>query len=808
MMKYLFRLCGLSALFCWLIAAPAQPSGPVISKIEIKHIGPASVSDAMIRANIRVKPGDQFLRIAVDDDVRSLYGTGLFYNIRVGEEMTPDGMVLTYVVQPKPRLTAIKYTGNKKYAEKKFKKIVSSKVGDPLDEQKLFSDTQAIQKLYQGAGYPRTEVKYVLNIDENSGRGTATFEIQESPKVKIHDVVFVGAQAFDQKKLRGEIKTRRHWFWSWLTGSGVLKDDQFEEDKEKLADFYRDHGYIDFEIKDVELLHPSPKWMDIHFIISEGTQYRVGSVKFTGNKIFTYVEITNGVRKVQSMRTGKTQFGRNGLPMDVGDVFTPKGLHKDTEMVGDFYGSRGYIDVQPPRNLNVVKIPNTETGTMDLDFQIDEGQKSYIEKVEIRGNTKTKDKVIRRELAVSPGEVFDLVKMKLSKDRLEGLGYFSKVDARPESTDVPNRKNLVIGVDEGTTGHITMGAGFSTVDSVVGYVELNQGNFDLFHWEPPWFQGGGQKFRIRIQTGTVRQDYLIGFTEPWFLGKKLKLDVELYYHDLAYLSPNDLYTEERGGGKVSLTRALGSDFIIGSVSYAIENLGIQLTSDAQPHGPRYGFQQGNVPDDMLKEKGYSVLNRIGSSLAIDTRNSAKLPNHGQRSEISSELVLGDRQYFKLESKTAWYFPGLAKGHVLELGARTGAATGIGSDDVPFYDRYYLGGLDSLRGFKLREVSPRQAGIEEPIGGDTYWFGTAEYSIPIFEQEHGVGVRVALFYDIGAVASQSYSYSTDYLDNWGIGLRLNLPIGPLRLDYGIPITTDQYNSSQGRFQFGVGYTHEF
>src|SRR5206468_3912786 len=203
----------------------------------------------------------------------------------------------------------------------------------------------------------------------------------------------------------------------------------------------------------------------------------------------------------------------------------------DLQAIEDFYGSKGYIDVRVAADKN----PNTEKGTMDLVYQIlneDKG-KSYIEKIEIRGNTKTKDRVIRRELAVSPGEVFDMVRVKVSKQRLEGLQYFEKVDARAEPSDIsPNRKNLVIGVDEKNTGNLTMGAGFSSVDSIVGFVELSQGNFDLFH--PPTFTGGGQKFRLRVQIGTERQDYIVSFIEPWFLGRKLSFGTELYYRDLNF----------------------------------------------------------------------------------------------------------------------------------------------------------------------------------------------------------------------------------------------------------------------------------
>jgi outer membrane protein insertion porin family len=810
----------------------AQFSGSKIAKIEIRHRGPVTVSDELIRANIRVKVGDPYLVPAVDDDVRNLYSTGFFYNIQVGREEGTNGFTLVYVLQEKPRLTELKFRGNKKFSDAKLRKKITTKVNEPLDERKLFTDTQTIQEMYQKAGYPRTEVKYEPVIEEAAGRATVTFVITESPKVKIVEVNFVGANAFKESKLRKVIKTRRRWMFSWITQSGYFKDDVLEDDKEKLAEFYHDHGYIDFDIKDVKIVNPTPRSMIIRFIIYEGQQYKVGSVKFTGNKLFTTNDIVKGMR---ALHRGKAKLGPNGLEMDVGDVFTPKGFSKIIEQVEDFYGSRGYIDVsQSARNLNVLKIPNTESGTMDIEFQIDEGQKSYIEKIEIRGNINTKDKVIRRELAVSPGEVFDMVRVKVSKERLEGLQYFEpgKVDARPEPTDPPiaGRKNLVVGVEEKNTGNVQLGAAFSSIDEIVGFAELNQGNFDIFN--PPTFRGGGQKFRLRIAVGTVRQDYIVTFVEPWFLGRKLALSIDAYHTEKNYQSLEDIYDETRTGASVGLTRALGSDFLIGSVGYTIEDVGISLNNGF--HGPINGTGQGpgsssgdptgggvrqipaNVPPSILNEVGHHLLSRVRTSIAFDTRGGGLLPNKGQRTEVMAEVVGGvlggDKDFYKLHLQSAWYFRGFGPGHVLEVAGRSGVAASLDSQDVPFYERWYLGGLNTLRGYKYRSISPREGDFTEPVGGDTYWFGYAEYSIPIFQQdkERGVGVRLAAFYDVGNVESGSFDYYHlhHFNDNWGIGLRLNLPIGPLRLDYGVPITHDQDNGSSGRFQFGVGYTREF
>jgi outer membrane protein insertion porin family len=816
-MRLLLRLCGLLLLLAWLPAGWTQTAPPKVSQINIKHIGPPSASDGLIRSNLRVKVGDDYLRTAIDDDVRNLYATGFIYNIQVEAEETAAGVAITYKVQGKPRLVGMTFQGNTKFKDAKLLKQLTSKVGEPLDERKLFTDAQGIEKLYQKKGYPRTRAKYVLNIDETAGRGTAAFQITESPKVKILEVDFVGAKAFPVKKLRKVIKTRKHWMFSWITSSGTFKEDQFDEDKEKLTTFYRDAGYIDFEIKDVQFISPTPQTMIIRFILSEGSQYKVGAVKFTGNKLFSTADITAGLRAVHQRSRSKAKIGPNGLPLDVGSIFTPGGLTKDTEAIEDFYGAQGYIDVRAAsRNLSVVKIPNTQSGTMDLEFQIEEGQKSYIEKIEIHGNIKTKDKVIRRELAVSPGELFDMVRVKLSKQRLEGLGYFDRVETRPEPTDVPNRKNLVVDVDEISTGRMSFGAGFSSVDSLVGMVEYNESDFNLSHpFERPWFRGGGQKLRLRVTIGTERQDYEATFIEPWFLDRKLQLSVSAFYHDYAFLSPNTLYDETRLGAKVGIERALGSDYLRGGLSYTIEDVGIKYASGALPAPP--WPEPGNVPPDISSQLGYHLESSLGASLAYDTRNSVKLPDKGQRTSLTAQMtggpLGGNETFYKLELTSARYFRGFLPGHVLEIGARTGVAQALGSSpDVPFFERYYLGGPRSLRGFKYNYVSPRQhipnsqfVYYDEPVGGDTYWMATAEYSIPIFEQERGIGVRFAMFYDIGSVGSAPYDFNVNnFSDNWGLGLRLNLPIGPLRLDYGIPIHHDQFNSSSGQFQFGVGY----
>ncbi len=770
----------------WLLVflfTPALFAQQRVESIEVRHVGPAAASDELIRANIRVKVGDTYTRTGVDDDVRTLYATGLFRNIRVLEERTADGIKLAYEVQGKPVLTDISFEGNKKYKNKKLLKKVTSKIGEPLDDRKLFTDSQEIQKLYEKAGHQKTTAKARTQIDEQAGRGKVVFEIHETPKIKIERVDFAGADAFTQKKLRKVIKTRRRWMFSWLTGSGVLKEDQFEEDKEKLAEFYRNEGYIDFEIKDVQFEYPDPEHMIIRFLISEGQQYKVGSVQFKGNEEFPTEQIMKGDKSSK------------GVEMGIGSTFSPKSLDADIQNIRDFYGSRGYIDA----GVKAVTIPNTERGTVDMVYEI-EGEDqgiSRIEKIEIKGNTKTKDKVIRRELAVAPGEVFDMVRVRRSKSRLEQMRYFDKVETEIEPTGVPNAKNLIIDVEEGPTGNFEFGAGFSSVDNLVGLIGYREGNFDLFN--PPFFRGGGQKFRITAQIGTRRRDFQISFTEPWFLNRRLSFGTDLYWREFSYYS--DLYDLSQIGGRLSLTKALGSEFLIGGISYTMEEIGIDDVDD-------------DAPLVIKEEPSSQWISKFGTSLAWDTSNSVELPNRGQRTELLSELAGpfgGEADFYKLELRSFWYFPGFWEKHVLEVGGQIGTVEEWGrSDRVPLFDRFFLGGISSLRGYKYHGVGPHVG--DEPVGGNTMWYGTVEYSLPVAPALERL--RFAVFYDIGMVYQDAYSFDTlpgqrTYNDNWGVGLRLNIPrLGPLRLDYGIPITHDRDASGSGRFQFSVGFSRKY
>ena len=789
-MKHLARIIAMLCVCLAAVPARAQEeTGPIVREIKVEFEGPETVNRNVVISNVRTAVGSPRVRAVIEQDVRNLIGTGYFFDVRVAEEAVPDGVRVIFRVQGKATLREVVFEGSKRYKVERLRREVTQKPGDILDSYKAHQDALKIVEMYQKAGYADTKVEPKITVDRDTGKAILRYVITEGERVFLKRIVIHGNKAIPtssglawwHKGLLQQIKTRHHWWGSWLSGTGVIKDEQLREDLEKLREIYHSKGYIDMEVRGTRTERINPKWMILHIEIYEGVQYKAGEIKIEGTKVFPVADV------------------RKRLKMTTGQIFTPDGLSKDTKALEDFYGERGYLDT----GVHCVRTPNVETGRIDLHYTIQEGELNYIELIEIRGNTKTKDKVIRRELAVAPGDVYNTVRVDRSVDRLKNLGFFSKVEPRPEPTPIPNRKNLSINLEEQRTGNITFGAGFSSIDSLVGFIEVTQGNFDLFNF--PNFTGAGQKARLRVQFGLERQDYLLSFTEPWFLERQISFGFDLFHQEANYYS--DYYDESRSGGALRLGKAI-NQFLRLDLQYSIQSISEQIG--------------GFVSEELRSQSGSNVRSAVQATLTYDHRDNVFLTTRGNRTEVTAELAGGpfggDVSIYKLNAKTTWFFP-VFQGHVLQLlgaggivdaygnskvGRTVEEITGTGTNvvqvnDVPLFDRYFLGGANTLRGFGYRDVGPRDL-YGEPIGGNTYIHGTAEYTIPIVER-----IRFAVFFDIGQVERDAYSVDFSNLkSDAGVGLRLNLPIGPLRLDYGYPIMSDALTGRSGKIQFSVGY----
>jgi outer membrane protein insertion porin family len=417
-------------------------------------------------------------------------------------------------------------------------------------------------------------------------------------------------------------------------------------------------------------------------------------------------------------------------------------------------------------------------------YTIEEGTRSFVNRINIEGNTRTKDKVIRREVLVAPGDVFNTVRVDITKKRLENLGYFAKVETYPEETDIPGRKDLTILVQEKRTGSLSFGGGFSTVDKLVGFAELTQGNFDLFNW--PSFTGGGQKFRLRLQYGTERKDFILTITEPYFLDRRLSLSGQAFYTEANYLSSQ--YDQRNYGISIELRKPLNT-YTYATLGYTLQDIDI---FNVDPSASEF----------IQTQKGSSVESKLFTSVVLDTRDSALLSRRGQRVTFSPLLaggfLGGDTQIYGFDLEGSQYFH-LPKDTILLINGEIGTVSQWGAgNEVPIYERLFLGGSNNLRGFPFREVGPQDEN-GEPVGGQTMARTTIEWTFPLIEKARG-----ALFYDMGFVNSEAWSFGFNHMaSDIGIGLRLDLPIGPLRLDYGYPVMRDGYNGG-GHFNFNVGY----
>jgi outer membrane protein insertion porin family len=758
------------ACFCTLFtvvivraqAPPSAPGPPVIRAMEVEYTGPATISKERILAQMRIKVGQVYSNEIVQEDIKALYKTGFIRNVRIFAQPQGDGVKVIVAVQTRGIVREIEITGAERIKPKRLRKEIKVKLNHAVDEQALEESREKIIEVYQGHGYNDVSVEFRVDpIDEKRGTARVVFTVNEGVKGAISKIEFEGNAHISDRTLRKQMKTRGRTLVYFMDKTGRLDEVQLEQDMDKIREYYQNKGFIDVEIKEVRKDRTPKGPMIITIVIAEGPQYHVRKLTISGYEHSTDTKI------------------RAFIKMKEGSIYSPKQLRDDAKAVADAYGSGGYVDL-------VITPEGTPAGPalIDVHYTIDEGTRSFVNRVDIQGNTRTKDKVIRREVLVAPGDVFNTVRVDTTKKRLENLGYFAKVETYPEDTDIPGRKDLTILVQEKRTGSLSFGGGFSTVDKLVGFAELTQGNFDLFNW--PSFTGGGQKFRLRLQYGTERKDFILVITEPYFLDRRLALSGSAFYNEANYLSSE--YNQRNYGFTFELRKPITA-YMYGTLGYTLQDIDI---FDVSPASSEF----------IQSQAGSTVESKLFSSLVYDSRDNPLLSRRGQRITFSPTItggfLGGDTQVYGFDLEGSQYFH-LPLDTILLINGEVATVSQWGSgDQVPIYERLFLGGSNNLRGFPFREVGPKDEN-GEPIGGQSMARATIEWTFPIIEKARG-----AVFYDMGFVNSDAWSFGFNNMaSDIGIGLRLDLPIGPLRLDYGYPVMRDGYNGG-GHFNFNVGY----
>lgn len=756
-------------------AFPASVHAEKIGKITFEQIGSYKLSQEVLEYNLQSKSGNQFDQNVLNKDIKRLYSTGFFADVVSETVKTPDGKIdIIIKVSPKPKIKQIIFKGNKKFDTVDLTKQISLVSDVPLDDNKLRASTESLRKYYQSKGYYDAKVTPLVK-EAGDGFVDVIFDIKENLRLKVNDVNFVGNTVYSNWDLKNSI-ANQHSYLSWLLDIGLLNRDELQNDKIRLRDLYWNKGYLDFKVTDIKVDQDpnDPEYANLTFTVFEGEPYKVGKITITGNEKFSGEEL------------------RADLLLKPGEVYDNRLERKDVDAFNDRYNALGFADYF----CQVIRIPDYKTHTVDIEYRMKEGQIYTVNDINISGNTITKDKVIRRELAIQPGDPVDKNRIETSKSRLMGMGYFEEVEAVAVASGDPNTKNVDFNVKEKDTAHLKLGGGFSDSDSLLGMVELSQTNFDITEPEN-YFRGGGQRARAQAMFGLDRMDLNLNFTEPWLLDMPLKLDVTGYMNEVIY----EHWRERRIGGKIDLTKKIFDDFTSVTGGYKFGSVRVYKMDDW-------------LTQDFLDEEGTDLVGATSLGITRDTRDSVMEPTTGYLlnffSEATSQAFGASHNYYRLEGKASQYFNWKFWGErmlIFHFGGKMGTISNFNSHgDVPIYERYFLGGGESLRGFPYRSVSStvNVAGDEIPWGGQSMMILTSEITHPIYEF-----IRGAVFCDVGNAWKNSYTYSPSLINmGAGYGLRIKVPYvnAPIKLDLAYPIVNNVDGLDRKlRFHFNMGFT---
>ena len=759
--------------------AQVDPTGKRIVEIRINIQGPRTIGESFVRENLQVEVGAEYHSGAVDKSIRNLMATRTVDDVRVfldNEHPDPDSVTLVFRVSTKPRIGEIRFEGNDKLTRRKLAKSIESESGELLDEALIKSDERALAELYLDKGYWDSSVESKILLGKGVRSAVVVFRIVENERRKIRKILFNGNEHLSRRFLQKQMETTPWRFWRFWSKRARYRPAILEEDLEALRSSYRDEGFLDVAIDEgrVEISKHGNSGLDFLIKISEGKRSYVGKINITGNAVLSSEEILNEVK------------------LREGDAYSPSLLAEDRNRIRKRYGEDGYLDAR----ISAVRKPNLETGRIDLAFDVTENNKFTVNSVLVRGNDKTRTIAIVRALALAPGEIFDLRRMETSEARLRNTRFFERVtlDDEPIATQDPelqrSRRNLVVNVREGRTGHVSFGVGFSTLEKVMMFAEFRQGNFDLFRWRGPHrLQGDGQKFRLRLKLGSRSSEARLALEEPWFLNRRLAAGFEVFREKSDYYS--SYYDEMRAGFEVYARRRL-FELVEGRLFYSYEDVVIDDIAIGSP--------------SFIKEEAL-IISKIGLTLTRDTRDSILFPTEGNilslRKEFAGGPFGGEADYGRLELQGAQFLKtSETMEQVLSFIARAGTLGRFDGDDanVPFFEKFFLGGPYNLRGWDYRDAGPLEG--SEPTGGNSFVYLGAEYTFKIAQP-----LRLAFFYDGGYLNKGDFEFDpSDWYDNWGVGARIMVMGMPLRLDLGFPITdpTDTGGSPQFHFSGGTRF----
>ena len=697
---------------------------------EVVIAGTRRVDAEAIRSAAAIVPGPIVSADAIDRATQAIFRMARFSDVRVDLGEKDGKSILTFTVVERPLVRTVKFAGNKELSEEKLRALITIKSPDLYDVTVLDRNIEAIRKAYKEAGYYAAKIEPQVEVTELN-EANITLNCIEGDEILIDSIRFEGNKAFSAKELKKGMETQERWLLSWMTGRGAYQEEVLNNDLSLLTDRYFDQGYIQVKVHQPQVtMIKDNRYLDILLEIEEGEQYRIGIIDVRGDLLRSREELLTLL----------------GLPS--GDLFSRKKLREGMMKINDLYADEGYAYV----NVAPLSKVNPAERTVDLTIEIEKGFLVVTRKIEITGNNKTIDKVIRREMQLNEGDKFSATKIKESRRRIQNLGFFEEVKIATEKTDLPGSMDMHVEVKEKPTGTFSLGFGYSTIDGFIGQTSVTQDN--LF--------GRGYKGNLSAAYGSKSNTYQVGLLDPHFLDSDLTLGFDIYKTDRDYTDFSK--------------RAVGGDLKLGvPFNYEVKSFFIYRYEDKEIYDV-----DADASANIRDQEGFSTLSSIYASLTRDTTDYRMDPSTGNLSSASIEFagLGGTEKFIKYELDHRYFFPLIWK-FVFSAHGRLGYVQDVNNEPIPIDERYYLGGLSSLRGFKPRKVGPQDENMDY-IGGTKIGYGNFEITFPLVEES---GFKGVIFYDIGNAWAEDEQYFSDMRHSAGCGIRWMSPLGPLRLEWG-------------------------
>jgi outer membrane protein insertion porin family len=754
------------------VCASIAAADPIDSSITV--IGNRHVSADMVRSFFHTAPGGKLDAEATDAAIKRLYATGLFSNVKISRA----GDRILVVVVENPTIGRLAVEGNKKLKDEDLKKDLQSKAGGPLSRAYIQSDVMRMLDVYKQHGYFNVQI-VPKTIEPKSGSNNTNvdlvFEIKEGEKLAVRQVVFAGNRAFSETKLRGVIKTGVTNVVSFLLNNDTYDADKIENDRDLLRQFYRDHGYADVRVSSAGSYDTATKSVVVTFQLDEGPQYRFGSVGLDSNLKTVDAAALRPVLRTQS-----------------GDIYDAGAVDKTVED----------LSIQMAKNgepfANVVPHAERKPGRqlIDLVYTIQGGKRLYVERIDIHGNNKTRDDVIRRELDFGEGDAYNRALVDRGERHLKALGYFKTVKITVDQGSAPDRVVLNVAVEEQQTGNFFVSGGYSGSDGWLGSVSIGDTNF----------LGTGYIAKATATYGQYSRGFDVSLTDPWFLNQRLSAGVDLFGKQ-TFANTDQAFNTELYGGKVILGTPINENLSV-STNYSLYKQGLSLD-------PSIGTV--SLPIQQAAQAGSYWVSSIGNGVTYSTLDNARNPTEGVRASVNNDFAgLGGAARFARTTQDVRYYHELGGDVVGMVRAQGGYVAPWGGQQLPLLDGFF-GGPQLVRGFAPNGFGPRDitpGTTMDNLGGNAYWTTSAELQAPVPFLPADAGLKVAAFSDVGSLWATSASTATNLSPSQqiansrairssvGTGLIWDSMFGPIRVDYAYPLTKQPYDVTQ-RFQFSAG-----